>query len=169
MNRNLLQEDIIRLKSLMMIKESANQQTIDTLTSELDLPPMSPAEAEAIAGCDGDEEVPNNDPKLEQTLDSFKKAVDLATPNVLKNAFKQLRQAIRNAKKNKNVQKEQVEVAAVTILGVPLGTAALIVIGALLLLKIIGKLLRGSGGGGGSQGCRAGQSDIRREFGKKIM
>lgn len=169
MKRNILQEDIVRIKDLMLIKESANQQTLDTLTNELDIPPMTPVEADAIAGCDGDDEVPNNDPTMEQTLTSFKKAVDLATPNVLKNAFKQLRQAIRNAKKNKNVQKEQVEAAAVTILGVPLGTAALIVIGALLLLKIIGKLLRGSGGGGGSQGCRAGQSDIRREFGKKIM
>ena len=169
MKRNILQEDIVRIKDLMLIKESANQQTLDTLTNELDIPPMTQIEADAIAGCD-DDEVPNNDPTMEQTLTSFKKAVDLATPNVLKNAFKQLRQAIRNAKKNKNVQKEQVEAAAVTILGVPLGTAALIVIGALLLLKIIGKLLRGSGGGGGgSQGCRAGQSDIRREFGKKIM
>jgi hypothetical protein len=139
-----LNEEINRIKSMMLIKEDVSGLEFEETNQDLvDMGenPVTPEEAEALVNCT-DDDVQDVPAEHQSTLQKVKSAINSTNDReVLKNAFKQVRSLMKS---KKNVQQEQAAaIAATTVLGVPIGTAALMFVGALILLSIIGRLLTG--------------------------
>ena len=157
----LTESELVQLISKIIKEDESVDAT--TVEQELGLPPLTPEIIDSLVGCESDDsDVPQEHQGEVQQIGA---AIETASVPELKGAFKKLRAAIKNARAQRKLNNEQLEAAAVTILGVPLGTAALIAIGVLLLLKILGKLLKG---GREKPGCRAGEEQMKNEFGRKI-
>ncbi len=139
-----LNEEISRIKSMMLIKEDVSDLEFEETNqdlSEMGEEPLSPEEAEALVSCPDEEEteVPS---QYQPVLQKIKSVINSTNDReTLKGAFKQVREALRSKKK---LQQEQSSIfAGQMVLGVPIGTAALMFVGAIILLSIIGRLLTG--------------------------
>ena len=167
MNNKALKEDINRIKSIMLIKEDVSMMNFDETNEdlrELGVEEMSPNEAEAILACE-DEDLPSEHQSLYQKLKE--KINSTNDRGILKTTFKQIRNELRRLKNP--IKNEQAEAAVATILGTPIASAALAVIGVLLLISIIGRLLKKREDREYTPSCRQGQKQVRKEFGIKIM
>ena len=162
---NNLNEQLRRIKTMMFLRENVQEFYFDETNKDLQdlgVSPLTDEEAEALMGCPEDE-VP---PQFENTYNRIATQIEKITDrNQLKSLFKEIKSLLRGSKK---VQKEQLEAAPVMILGIPLGTAALIAIGVLLLTKIISVLLKRRDKAY-KPSCRAGASEMRRQFGRKLL
>jgi len=161
--KNNLKGEILKIKSMMFLNENVEEFSFERTNQDLQdlgVPPISDEEAEALMGCPEDDVPP-------QFINTYKRISDqiskISDRTVLKDLFKKIKSLMKGTK----VQKEQLEAAPVMILGVPLGTAALIAIGTLLLIKIVTQLLKRKDRAY-KPSCRAGASDMRREFGRKL-
>jgi hypothetical protein len=142
--KKALTEEINRMKSIMLIKEDVSDLEFEETNQDLvDMGenPITPEEAQALVACP-DEEEQDVPAEHQSTLQKIKSAINSTNDReVLKKAFKQVRTAMKS---NKDVQKEQASIfAGQMVLGVPIGTAALMFVGAIILLSIIGRLLTG--------------------------
>jgi hypothetical protein len=142
--RKELNEEISRMKTIMLIKEDVSDLEFEETNQDLvDMGenPITPQEAEALVACP-DEEEQDVPAEYQPTLQKIKSAINSTNDReALKNAFKQVRSMMKS---KKDVQKEQASIfAGQMVLGVPIATAGLMFIGALILLSIIGRLLTG--------------------------
>jgi hypothetical protein len=142
--RKKLNEEINRMKTIMLIKEDVSDLEFEETNQDLiDMgeTPITPQEAEALVACP-DEEEQDVPAEYQPTLQKIKSAINSTNDReALKNAFKQVRSMMKS---KKDVQKEQASIfAGQMVLGVPIATAGLMFIGALILLSIIGRLLTG--------------------------
>jgi hypothetical protein len=106
--------------------------------SDLGEPPLSPEDVGDIMSC-GDK-LEDNVPTEHKTI--FRKLLELiksADKNTLKDEFKKIKTFLKRGKQKAKVN-EQLE--TVLILGLPVTTAVLVVIGGLLLLAILIRLVR---------------------------
>lgn len=139
-----LNEEISRIKSMMLIKEDVSGLEFEETNQDLvDMGenPVTPEEAEALVNCP-DDDVQDVPAEYQSTLQKVKSAINSTNDReALKNAFKQVRSLMKS---KKNVQQEQASaLAATTVLGVSVGTLALMFVGGIILLSIIGRLLTG--------------------------
>ena len=142
--KKALIEEISRMKSIMLIKEDVSDLEFEQTNQDLvDMGenPITPEEAQALVACP-DEEEQDVPAEHQSTLQKIKSAINSTNDReALKKAFKQVRTAMKS---KKDVQQEQSSIfAGQMVLGVPIGTAALMFVGALILLSIIGRLLTG--------------------------
>lgn len=122
----------------MLIRETTMEEVVNNINTELDdlnEPPFTADEIDNIAGCEADDsEVPN---EHKATYEKVKLAIDNATVDQLKDAFRQVRAAKRNQK-----QLSEQAAAPVLLFGIPVTTVALIAIGGLLLISILSRLIK---------------------------
>ena len=142
--RKKLNEEISRMKTIMLIKEDVSDLEFEETNQDLvDMgeTPITPEEAEALVACP-DEEEQDVPAEYQPTLQKIKSAINSTNDReALKKAFKQVRSMMKS---KKDVQQEQASIfAGQMVLGVPIATAGLMFIGALILLSIIGRLLTG--------------------------
>jgi len=142
--RKKLNEEINRMKTIMLIKEDVSDLEFEETNQDLvDMGenPITPQEAEALVACP-DEEEQDVPAEYQPTLQKIKSAINSTNDReALKNAFKQVRSMMKS---KKDVQKEQASIfAGQMVLGVPIATAGLMFVGAIILLSIIGRLLTG--------------------------
>ena len=142
--RKKLNEEISRMKTIMLIKEDVSDLEFEETNQDLvDMgeTPITPEEAEALVACPNEEEqdVPA---EYQPTLQKIKSAINSTNDReALKKAFKQVRSMMKS---KKDVQQEQASIfAGQMVLGVPIATAGLMFLGAIILLSIIGRLLTG--------------------------
>lgn len=122
--KNIVNESALQRATMMV-----NQEIMD-----LGEPELSMEDVNDLAGCDMDDtDVPNEHKGL---FGKIKDAINVADRKQLKNTFRQIKSII----KGKKPISEQAE--ALVILGVPATTAALMIIGGLILLLILSKLIR---------------------------
>ncbi len=128
--KNIVNEIQLHENAMEAISMEINQEMDD-----LGEPPLSAEDINDLAGCeDTDEsEVP------QEHLGTFKKlkfAIEQADKGQLKDAFRQIKAAMKNQKS----LNEQAETAL--ILGIPVVNAVLIIIGGLLLISILGRMIK---------------------------
>ena len=142
--RKKLNEEISRMKTIMLIKEDVSDLEFEETNQDLvDMgeTPITPEEAEALVACP-DEEEQDVPAEYQPTLQKIKSAINSTNDReALKKAFKQVRSMMKS---KKDVQQEQASIfAGQMVLGVPIATAGLMFLGAIILLSIIGRLLTG--------------------------
>lgn len=158
-----MQEDISDLEF-----DETNQDLVD-----MGEEPITPEEANALVSCPDDEEETIPAEHL-PTWQKLKAAINSTNDrDTLKNAFKQIRSAMKAKKSEQNEQAVAAALAAetVTVLGIPIATFAFGLVAGLALLTILGRLLtrmiKGPEPGERARNCRADDRRYRRMMNKK--
>lgn len=158
-----IQEDISDLEF-----DETNQDLVD-----MGEEPITPEEANALVSCPDDEEETIPAEHL-PTWQKLKAAINSTNDrDTLKNAFKQIRSAMKAKKSEQNEQAVAAALAAetVTVLGIPIATFAFGLVAGLALLTILGRLLtrmiKGPEPGERARNCRADDRRYRRMMNKK--
>lgn len=135
--------------------------------------PITPEEANALVSCPDDEEEIIPAEHL-STWQKLKTAINSTNDReALKNAFKQIRSAMKAKKNEQNEQALAAVLAAetVTVLGIPIATFVFGLVGGLALLTILGRLLtrmiKGPEPGEKARNCRQDDRRYRRMMNKK--
>ena len=158
-----MQEDISDLEF-----DETNQDLVD-----MGEEPITPEEANALVSCPDDEEETIPAEHL-STWQKLKTAINSTNDrDALKNAFKQIRGAMKAKKSEQNEQALAAALAAetVTVLGIPILPFAFGLVGGLALLTILGRLLKriknGPEPGERGRNCRQEDRRYRRMMNKK--
>lgn len=158
-----MQEDISDLEF-----DETNQDLVD-----MGEEPITPEEANALVSCPDDEEETIPAEHL-PTWQKLKAAINSTNDrDALKNAFKQIRSAMKAKKSEQNEQAVAAALAAetVTVLGIPIATFAFGLVAGLALLTILGRLLtrmiKGPQPGERGRNCRQEDRRYRRMMNKK--
>lgn len=158
-----MQEDISDLEF-----DETNQDLVD-----MGEEPITPEEANALVSCPDDEEETIPAEHL-PTWQKLKAAINSTNDrDALKNAFKQIRSAMKAKKSEQNEQAVAAALAAetVTVLGIPIATFAFGLVAGLALLTILGRLLtrmiKGPEPGERGRNCRQEDRRYRRMMNKK--
>ena len=158
-----MQEDISDLEF-----DETNQDLVD-----MGEEPITPEEANALVSCPDDEEETIPAEHL-PTWQKLKAAINSTNDrDTLKNAFKQIRSAMKAKKSEQNEQAVAAALAAetVTVLGIPIATFAFGLVAGLALLTILGRLLtrmiKGPEPGERGRNCRQEDRRYRRMMNKK--
>jgi hypothetical protein len=196
MKKQTLNEEVSRIKDMMgklinerqkhsyreaEVDESEDVQDISDLEFDetnqdlVDMgeEPITPEEANALVSCPDDEEETIPAEHL-STWQKLKTAINSTNDrDALKNAFKQIRGAMKAKKSEQNEQAlaAALAVETVTVLGIPILPFAFGLVGGLALLTILGRLLKriknGPEPGERGRNCRAEDRRYRRMMNKK--
>lgn len=162
--KKLIQEEVTKMKHMMgLLKEAQSaSMVLDTVNQDMmDLgeEPLDMEEMNDLLGCP-QEDPQNITPDQKSIFQKLKSIINASTDKeALKKAFKDIKGLLKSKRQN-----EQLE--TMMIMGVTAPVAALIVVGGLLLITILIKLIRSSGGGKEyTPSCRQGARAVRERRG----